>query len=74
MGKVTTLTSQAIMGMLMSVGQIQGVCDPTNTQNIWIATYLGVDTQAILRKTIGYAWLAVILGLSLSVAKGFVPW
>lgn len=74
MSKVTALSSQAIMGMLMSVGQIQGVCDPTNTQNIWIATYLGVDTQAILRKTIPYAWLAVILGLALSVVKGFVPW
>lgn len=71
--KVTSLTPQAVMGMLMSVGQIQGVCDPTNTQNIWIATYLGVDTQLILRKTMPYAWLAVLLGLSLAVFKGYVP-
>lgn len=69
---VTTLSAQAVMGMLMSVGQVQGVCDPTNTQNIWIATYLGVDTQTILRKTIPYAWLAVLLGLCLAVVKGFV--
>jgi len=72
--KVTTLTPQAVMGMLMSVGQVQGVCDPTNTQNIWIATYLGVDTQAILRKTMPYALVAVVMGLTLSVVKGFVPW
>lgn len=69
---VTTLSAQAVMGMLMSVGQVQGVCDPTNTQNIWIATYLGVDTQVILKKTIPYAWLAVLLGLCLAVVKGFV--
>ncbi|MEZ4535744.1 MAG: hypothetical protein R3D26_12220 [Cyanobacteriota/Melainabacteria group bacterium] len=30
----TTLSGQAIMGMLMSVGQVQGICDPTNTHNI----------------------------------------
>lgn len=72
--KVTTLSAASIMSMLMSVGQIQGVCDPTNTQNIWIANYLQVDTQAILRKTIPFAWLAVIAGLLLAVAKGFVPW
>ena len=68
------VTSQAIMAMLMSVGQIQGICDPTNTQNIWIANYLGVDTQIILRRTIPYALLSVLLGLCLAVAKGFVPW
>ncbi|HMW90085.1 MAG TPA: hypothetical protein PL112_17865 [Candidatus Obscuribacter sp.] len=69
---LTTLTAQAVMGMLMSVGQVQGICDPTNTQNIWIATYLGVDTQVILRKTLPYALLAAFLGLSLAVLKGYV--
>jgi len=72
--KATTLSNQAVMAMLMSVGQIQGICDPTNTQNIWIATYLGLDTQIILRRTIPYALLCVLLGLILAVAKGFVPW
>lgn len=70
--KATTLSSQAIMGMLMSVGQIQGICDPTNTHNIWIATYLGTDTQILLRKTIPYAWVGVLLGLSLAVSLGYV--
>ena len=72
MQKATTLSSQAIMGMLMSVGQIQGICDPTNTQNIWIATYLGTDTQILLRKTIPYAWLAVVFGLLLVTYSGYV--
>jgi H+/gluconate symporter-like permease len=71
--KSTTLASSAIMGMLMSVGQIQGICDPTNTHNIWIATYLGTDTQTLLKKTAPYAWLATIAGLCLAVFFKFVP-
>jgi hypothetical protein len=70
--KATTLSSKAIMGMVMSVGQIQGICDPTNTHNIWIATYLATDTQALLRKTFPYAWVAVVAGLTLSVGLGYV--
>ncbi|MBX9686027.1 MAG: hypothetical protein K2X27_04955, partial [Candidatus Obscuribacterales bacterium] len=72
MQKSTALSGQAIMGMLMSVGQLQGVCDPTNTHNVWIATYLGTDTQVLLRKTMPYVWVAVVGGLVLSVALGFV--
>jgi hypothetical protein len=68
----TKLTGEAIMGMLMSVGQLQGVCDPTNTANVWIATYLGTDTIALLRKTVVYVWVAVIGGLILAVSLGYV--
>jgi C4-dicarboxylate transporter, DcuC family len=72
MQKSTALSGQAIMGMLMSVGQLQGVCDPTNTHNVWIATYLGTDAQVLLRKTIPYVWFAVIAGLTLAVCLGYV--
>lgn len=67
------LGGRAIMGMLMSVGQLQGICDPTNTHNVWIATYLGTDTQVLLRKTIPFAWTMVIIGLLLAVFLGYVP-
>jgi Na+/H+ antiporter NhaC len=72
--KATVLSSQAIMSMLMSVGQVQGICDPTNTANIWIATYLGTDTQVLMRKTLPYAWVGVVAGLTLAVWFGYVPW
>lgn len=72
MKESTKLGGEAIMGMLMSVGQLQGVCDPTNTHNVWIATYLGTDTQVLLRKTVGYTWLAVVGGLVLAVVLGYV--
>ncbi|HEY9774023.1 MAG TPA: hypothetical protein V6C81_09475 [Planktothrix sp.] len=68
------LSSQAIMSMLMSVGQVQGICDPTNTANIWIATYLATDTQVLMRKTLPYAWVGVVLGLTLAVWFGYVQW
>lgn len=70
--KATKLSSQGIMGMVMSVGQVQGICDPTNTHNIWIATYLSTDTQTLLRKTFPYAWIAVVAGLTLSIGLGYV--
>ncbi len=68
------LSNKALMGMLMSVGQIQGVCDPTNTQNIWIANYLGLETQSLLLKTLPYTWLMVVGGLILAVCQGYVQW
>ncbi len=70
--KTAILSSSAIMSMLMSVGQIQGICDPTNTHNIWIASYLGTSTQALLRKTLPYAWAAVVLGLTLACSLGYL--
>lgn len=53
----------AIMGLLISVGQIQGISDPTNTQNVWLANEMRVDVQKILWNTLPYTWLAALLGL-----------
>jgi hypothetical protein len=58
----------AVMAALLSVGQIQGVCDPTNTHNVWIANYVGSDVQRILRRTIGYVWAAAAVGLVIGAA------
>ncbi len=56
----------AIMGLLLSVGQIQGISDPTNTQNVWLANEMRVDVQKILWNTIPYTWLIALLGLIVS--------
>ena len=56
----------AIMGLLLSVGQIQGISDPTNTQNVWLANEMRVDVQKVLWNTIPYTWLIAVLGLILS--------
>jgi hypothetical protein len=52
-----------VMAVFMSVGAIQGVCDPTNTHNIWIASYIGEDVMRITRKTLGYVWCMAAVGL-----------
>ncbi len=55
------------MAAFMSCGQLQGVCDPTNTHNVWVANALKIDTQALLRKTLPYVWATATLGLILAV-------
>ncbi len=53
----------AIMGLLLGVGQIQGVSDPTNTQNVWLANELKINVQKILWNTLPYTWIVAFLGL-----------
>lgn len=65
------LRAEAIMAALMSVGMIQGVCDPTNTHNVWIANYLNLDVQKILRKTLPYMWFLALIGLIIAGVRYF---
>ncbi|MCA9778748.1 MAG: hypothetical protein KC800_18595 [Candidatus Eremiobacteraeota bacterium] len=54
----------AIMAAFFAVGQIQGVCDPTNTHNVWLATFTKCSTEKFLKTTIPYVWGFVIAALS----------
>lgn len=62
------LPPAAAMAGLMAVGQVQGICDPTNTHNVWVAGELGVDTQDILRRTLPYAWGFAAVALAVGAA------
>ncbi len=66
----TGVPAGAVMGVLMSLGVIQGVSDPTNTANVWVANEVRLDVTSIMWRTLPYAWAAAILGL---VAAG-VRW
>ncbi|MEH0152519.1 hypothetical protein V6R21_00155 [Limibacter armeniacum] len=57
------MTGGAIMGLLMATGQIQGISDPTNIQNVWLANEMKVDVQKVLWNTLPYAWVMALLGL-----------
>ncbi|MEE4176690.1 MAG: hypothetical protein V2I46_04200 [Bacteroides sp.] len=57
------MPSGAILGMLWSVGQLQGISDPTNLQNVWIANEMKIDVQKILYNTLPYSWAFALLGL-----------
>jgi hypothetical protein len=63
------LNPGAIMGILLAVGQIQGISDPTNTQNVWLANELRVDVQKLLWNTLPYTWLIALIGLIIAASK-----
>jgi hypothetical protein len=57
-----------VVAAIMAVVQVQNVCDPTNTANVWIANFTGVPLDAITKRTLPYqtavaviATLAVVL-------------
>jgi hypothetical protein len=53
-----SLPAAAVLGALLAAGMLQGVCDPTNTANVWIAGFQGVTVNQILRYTLLPVWLA----------------
>jgi hypothetical protein len=54
----------ALVAAVMAVVQVQNVCDPTNTQNVWVANFTGVAVERITRLVlpyqVGVATLAVV--------------
>jgi len=44
----------ALVAAVMAVVQVQNVCDPTNTQNVWVANFTGVEVDRITRLTLPY--------------------
>ena len=47
----------------MSIVQVQNVCDPTNTHNVWVATYTGVRVEDISIATLPAMMLVCLGGL-----------
>jgi hypothetical protein len=63
-----------IMVAFFSVGMLQGVCDPTNTHNVWIANYCRVPVNDLTRLSFPWVLAIVFLGLlagALMFAGGF---
>ncbi|HHW57164.1 MAG TPA: transporter [Clostridia bacterium] len=65
------LPPAAIMGAMIATGNVQGVCDPTNTYNVWIGYFTNTDTSTILKKTLPYMLIVVLLDL---VYVAFFKW
>jgi hypothetical protein len=62
----TGMPAPAVMGLLMSLGMIQGVSDPTNTANVWIANEVRLDVTTLMWKTLPYSWAIAVMGLVIS--------
>jgi len=43
-----------LVAAIMAVVQVQNVCDPTNTQNVWVANFTGVRIDEITKLTLPY--------------------
>jgi hypothetical protein len=70
------LSPPLIMTAFFSVGMLQGVCDPTNTHNVWVASFCRVPVGELTRVTIPWVLAVVLLGLAAGAAMysaGFVP-
>lgn len=57
------LPAYALLAALMSIVQVQNVCDPTNTHNVWVATYAGVGVEDVTRATLPAMMLVCLGGL-----------
>jgi hypothetical protein len=44
----------ALVAAVMAVVQVQNACDPTNTQNVWVANFTGIAVERITRLVLPY--------------------
>lgn len=63
---IGVLPAIALLAAIMCVVQVQNVCDPTNTHNVWIANFTGVRVEELTKDTIIPTVLVCIVGLIIS--------
>jgi H+/gluconate symporter-like permease len=62
-GSLGLLPPLALLAAVMSVVQVQVICDPTNTHNVWVANYVGMRVEETTRATIVYQVAVCVAGL-----------
>lgn len=60
----------AAMVALRLDSNVQAVCDPTNSHNVWVSDFTKTDVNAVLKKTIG--WISASTFIGLIVASFFL--
>jgi len=55
----------ALLAAMMSVTQVQNVCDPTNTHSVWVASFTGVRVEEITKATLLPMMIVALCGLIL---------
>lgn len=61
----------ALLAAIMCVAQVQNICDPTNTHNVWIANFTGIQVEELTKETILPVILVCLAGLIISVMMFF---
>jgi hypothetical protein len=65
------LPAVALVGAVMAVVQVQNVCDPTNTQNVWVANFTGTGVERITRLLLPWqVGVATLAAIAVVVAGG----
>lgn len=57
----------AAMMALRLDSNVQAVCDPTNSHNVWVSDFTKVDVNDILKKTIPWIAVSTLIGLIAAV-------
>ena len=55
------LPAVTLVAAVMAVVQVQNVCDPTNTQNVWVANFTGVPVDEITKLTLPFQTAVAIV-------------
>lgn len=59
------LPSLALLAVLLSLIQVQSVCDPSNTHNVWVANFTEIGVEKITRMTLLFQVTVAFIGLCL---------
>ena len=62
-----SLAPVILVAAVMAVVQVQNVCDPTNTANVWVANFTGVPIDEIAKRTLPFQ-VGVATAATLAVA------
>ncbi|MCC5464749.1 hypothetical protein [Pelosinus baikalensis] len=65
------LPAPAVFSAFLSAERVQYIGDPTNTHNVWLSNYVGVDVNQILVKVLPYIWGLAIIGIIISSSMWF---
>lgn len=61
------LPAPVLVAAIMAVVQVQNVCDPTNTANVWVANFTGVDIETITKRTLPFQTAVAVAATILCV-------
>ena len=56
-----------LVAAVMAVVQVQNVCDPTNTANVWVANFTGTPIAEITKRTLPYQVVVATLACIVAV-------
>lgn len=60
------LPALALLAAIMCVVQVQNICDPTNTHNVWIANFTGIRVEELTKETLLPVVGVCVVGLVVS--------